>query len=68
MLGVEAYCLFYDGDELIDVESEDVENKASEVFEKGTTQKNRFDTHEAFKKVKVYYTQTQDKPDAEDDD
>ena len=68
LLGVEAYCLFYDGDELIDVESEDVENKASEVFEKGTTQKNRFDTHEAFKKVKVYYTQTQDKPDAEDDD
>ncbi len=66
--GVEAYCLFYDGDELIDVESEDVENKATEIFEKGTTQKQRLDTKESFKKLEVYYTQTQDKPDAEDDD
>ncbi len=66
--GVEAYCLFYDGDELIDIESEDVENEATEIFEKGTTQKNRLDTHETFKKAEIYYTQTQDKPDGEDDD
>lgn len=66
--GVDAYCLFYDKGELVDVESEDVENEATEIFEKGTTQKQRLDTRESFDKVKIYYTQTQDQPDAEDDD
>lgn len=61
--GVEANILFYDGDELVDIESEDVENEATEIFEKGTTQTQRFDTKEPFKNVKVYYTQTQDTKD-----
>ena len=67
LLGVEAYVLFFDGDELVDVESEEVDDKASEVFEKGTTQEQKLETDKQFKSVKVYYTQSQDKPDQEDD-
>ena len=66
--GVEAYVLFFDGDDVVDIESEEVGNEASEVFEKGTTRTQKFDTHEPFKKIKVYYTQTQDEPDGEDND
>ncbi|MCR5430534.1 MAG: hypothetical protein K6E58_04830 [Eubacterium sp.] len=66
--GVDAYCLFYDNGELIDVDSEDVHNQATEIFEKGTTTKQKFDTDEKYDKVKVYYTQSQDTPDADEED
>lgn len=66
--GVEANVLFFNGNDLVDIESEDVGNEASEILEKGTARTQKFDTHETFNKVKVYYTQTQDTPDGEDDD
>ena len=64
--GVDAYCLFYYNGELVDIDSEDVHNQATEIFEKGTTTKQKFDTDEKYDKVKVYYTQSQDTPDADD--
>lgn len=66
--GVEACVLFFDGNDLVDIESEDVNNTGTEIFGKGTTQTQQFNTHEKFNKVKVYYTQTQDTHDDEDDD
>lgn len=65
---VEANVLFYDGDELVDIESEDIGYDSKEIFAKGTTRTTNFDTDEPFKTVKVYYTQSQDKSDSNDDD
>ena len=66
--GVETHVLFYDNGELVDIESEDMIENDSEIFTKGTEVKQSFDTREQFDKVKVYYSQDQEKPDAEDDD
>ena len=66
--GVETHVLFYQKGELVDIESEDMIENDSEVFTKGTEVKQSFDTREQFDKVKVYYSQDQEKPDAEDDD
>ncbi|MBP5773196.1 MAG: hypothetical protein J6W35_03910 [Eubacterium sp.] len=68
LLGVDTHVLFYQDDELVDVDSEDMIDNDSEVFVKGTEVKQRFDTKEKFDKVEIYYSQDQDKPDAEDDD
>ena len=66
--GVETHVLFYQKGELVDIESEDMIENDSEVFTKGASVKQSFDTREQFDKVKVYYSQDQEKPDAEDDD
>ena len=66
--GVETNVLFYQNGELVDIESEDMIDNDSEVFVKGTEVKQSFDTKEKFDKVKIYYSQDQDKPDSEDDD
>ncbi len=66
--GVEANILFFNGNDLVDIESEDVGDDNTEIFAKGTTSTQRFDTHENFNKIKVFYSQTQDKPDSDDDD
>ncbi len=66
--GVETHVLFYQDGELVDIESEDMIENDSEIFTKGTEVKQSFDTSEQFDKVKVYYSQDQEQPDAEDDD
>lgn len=66
--GVETHVLFYDNGELVDIESEDMIENDSEIFTKGTKVIQSFDTREQFDKVKVYYSQDQEQPDAEDDD
>ena len=66
--GVETHVLFYQDGELVDIESEDMIENDSEIFTKGTEVKQSFDTREQFDKVKVYYSQDQEQPDAEDDD
>lgn len=66
--GVETHVLFYQKGELVDIESEDLIENDSEIFTKGTEVKQSFDTREQFDKVKVYYSQDQEQPDAEDDD
>ena len=58
--GVKEYVLFFQDDELVDVESEEVGNEASEVFEKDTTRTQEFDTEEEFDRVEVYYSQNQE--------
>jgi len=66
--GVETHVLFYQDGELVDIESEDMIENDSEIFTKGTEVKQSFDTREQFDKVKIYYSQDQEQPDAEDDD